>query len=428
MNFLANILGCISEIILLWYYYNKMLGKSHKTKLLEYSIYILLTIYILMLSSFTIPPQLRTICAIIPICIPIILYEPNIKIKLLCAISYLFIQVVSESFTKAISLLSTDVFAFQIEYIQGVIISKLLALIIIFTITQKLHIHNINLPRYLTYPLLFIPFLSLMLIYDLRGVFYILDTPIFYLKYLFTIAILILSNLILFYLFEKTTELYWLKEKIIIQETLLSEQKNYYENAVTMYNSNRQLSHDFKNHLLILENHIQKNDTQAAINYISTLTKTIRRNTFLCSGFSAIDAILSSKKDVAAINFTEFNIIEFSIPKNIHYIENQLALILASSLDNALEATQKIKKYENRWINILLRYDETYLYLQIENTTATDVTIINNSIATTKSDAHNHGMGLPGIKNLVEDLHGRVKLQYENNIFSITIMIKLSNG
>lgn len=341
---------------------------------------------------------------------------------------YLFIQVISESFTRAIALLSENLLLIPIDYTQGVVISKTIAFIIILIITSKIRIRNVKIPDYLTYPLLLIPFFSLMLTYELYSITYILDTPITYVKYLFSVAMLIASNLILFYLLEKNTELYWLKEKMLIQQTLLAEQKNYYKNAVTMYEANRQLSHDFKNHLLLLGNYIIKEQKKEALDYINKLSSTVQQNSILYSGCSTIDAVLSAKKHLAGTQFTEFHLIELSLPPNIERIENQVALILAASLDNALEATYKIEDSQSRWINILLRHDETYLYLQIENSTAEPVTISNNTIATSKQDSQNHGLGLPSIQNLVNELQGKLILHYDNYIFSITIMFKFNNN
>ena len=99
-------------------------------------------------------------------------------------------------------------------------------------------------------------------------------------------------------------------------------------------------------------------------------------------------------------------------------------MILATSLDNALEATNKIANQSKRWIHILIRYDDTYLYLQIENSTADLVEIHNNTIASTKTDKETHGLGLISVQEIAASLNGKVKLFYQDNTFSITVMLK----
>lgn len=418
-NLFIDILGCSIETILLYYFYTKVLGPAKKNNLLVFIIYLLVGVYMFTLSSLPLTPQLRTLCAVIPCFAPIILYAQNWKVKILYAMVYLSIQVMSESFTKALALLFTTVFSLQINYTAGVLISKMIAFSAIIFFTTILHVKNIKLPHYLTSSLLLIPFFSLMLIYELREVFYFLDTPSAYLKYLLTIILLIASNFILFYLFEKNTELHSLKIKMLLQDTLLKEQKNYYENALTMYNRNRQLSHDFKNHLLLIDDY----NLQEALTYISDLTAVSNSYSITFSGCQEVDAILTAKQNLAKKQSTLFDILELSIPYNLH-ITKEFAMILATSLDNALEATNKIANQSKRWIHILIRHDDTYLYLQIENSTADLVKIHNNTIASTKADKEKHGLGLISVQEIAASLNGKVKLFYQDNTFSITVMLK----
>lgn len=170
-NLFIDILGCSIETILLYYFYTKVLGPAKKNNLLVFIIYLLVGVYMFTLSSLPLTPQLRTLCAVIPCFAPIILYAQNWKVKILYAMVYLSIQVMSESFTKALALLFTTVFSLQINYTAGVLISKMIAFSAIIFFTTILHVKNIKLPHYLTSSLLLIPFFSLMLIYELREVF-----------------------------------------------------------------------------------------------------------------------------------------------------------------------------------------------------------------------------------------------------------------
>lgn len=426
MDFLIDVFGCSVEIILLYYFYTKLLGSFKWNKSIEIICFIIMGFFIFYLSVIPLTPMLRTLCVTVPFFIPLIFYKQDIKIKLLYGMIYLSIQVMSESFTKAIALLFEITNIGTIGYIEGVTISKTIALIVILLFTRLLHVRNVQFSNYLTFSLLLIPFFSLILIYELRDIIYILNTPINYFKYLLAVILLIASNLILFYLFEKNSELHWVKERMLIQETLLTEQKNYYEKAVSMYQENRQLAHNFKNHLLIINGYVQNNQLSPLANYIGSLTDMIQSTSTICSGHASIDAVLSSKKDAAKQQLTEFNLIEMTLPIATLTAEEDIAIILATSLDNALEATAKISDTSSRWINLLLRHDAAYLYLQIENSTAEPVQILNNTVRTTKSNPDNHGFGLRTIHNLVAEHSGKIKLTYEENIFSLTIMLPIS--
>lgn len=427
LSFLINIFGCCAEVIILRYFYIKLLGTATKNKVVDYSTYFVLIIYSLFLAHYIHEPTVRTLLAIAAVIVPLYLYTYNLKLKLLYAIIYLSIQVMSESLTKAVSLLPETILPFEIGYIQGVLISKTLAFLLVLVFLSILHVRDIKLPYYLTISLLLIPALSLFLIYELRDVFYYLNTTSAYVKYLFTVLLLIGSNLILFFLFEKNTELHWLKTKILVQEALLQEQVNYYEKTVTMFHENRQLAHDFKNHLAAINGYIQDNQKEQAINYIADLTDIVQSNSIIRSGCSVIDAVLTSKQNLATKQATEFNIVEIFLPTNISTVERNLALVLATALDNALESTEKISAQQNRWINVLLRHDANYIYLQIENSTANAVIIKNNTIESTKKSSAPHGFGLSAIKSSVKSCNGQVRLSFANNIFSLTAMFPYNN-
>lgn len=218
MDFLIDVFGCSVEIILLYYFYRKLLGNSKYNHFVEIICYIAMGIWVFALSSFSLSPMIRTILAILPIFFPICLYKQDIKLKLLYGMIYLSIQVMSESFTKAIALLLEITDLGIIGYIEGVTISKTIALFVILLFTKFLHVRNIQFSNYLTFSLLLIPFFSLILIYELRDMIYVLNTPVNYFKYLLAVILLIASNLILFYLFEKNSELHWVKERMLIQE------------------------------------------------------------------------------------------------------------------------------------------------------------------------------------------------------------------
>ena len=130
-NLFIDILGCSIETILLYYFYTKVLGPAKKNNLLVFIIYLLVGVYMFTLSSLPLTPQLRTLCAVIPCFAPIILYAQNWKVKILYAMVYLSIQVMSESFTKALALLFATVFSLQINYTAGVLISKMVAFLAI---------------------------------------------------------------------------------------------------------------------------------------------------------------------------------------------------------------------------------------------------------------------------------------------------------
>ena len=102
-----------------------------------------------------------------------------------------------------------------------------------------------------------------------------------------------------------------------------------------------------------------------------------------------------------------------------------MALILASCFDNALEATAKITQYPKRWIKIRMYNDQTYIYLQLENSVEKDIILHEYDLPkTTKQESRLHGFGLSQVKNVTESYQGQMALSCNDNVFTIGLMLK----
>jgi len=419
-----NIFSCIVEVALLKYFYMKLLKEPIKGKRLEFYIYLFITIYLLYISCSSIEPKIRSICTIIPFLLPILLYPQHLRLKFAYGIIYWAIQVMSESLTKAVAL-SNVTLPFAINYGQGVLISKSLAFILILFFISSIRVYNIKFPRYLTLILLFIPVSSVLAIYKVREFVYLLNQPSIYFEYLLVVTLLFALNIVLFFLFEKNTELHWLKTQMLLQNALLEEQKNYYANVTHIYEQSRRLNHDLKNHFLILQGYIQASQIDAALSHIQSLVTTVKENSIIHSGSTAIDAILTAKQSQAREQATKFDLAKLNFPVELLCAEQTLSIILGNLLDNALEATIRIPESTKRWIQILLHHDDIYLYLRIMNSTIKDIAVTGNILPTQKMHKEHHGFGLSSSDILVSTLHGIMQLTSENLIFTVDIMIPL---
>ena len=74
---------------------------------------------------------------------------------------------------------------------------------------------------------------------------------------------------------------------------------------------------------------------------------------------------------------------------------------------------------------MFLRNDQTYIYLQIENSVAENVSLTKQALpSTTKKDTLLHGLGLQQVKRLTEQHQGQLILECENLVFTVELMVK----
>lgn len=91
--------------------------------------------------------------------------------------------------------------------------------------------------------------------------------------------------------------------------------------------------------------------------------------------------------------------------------ENDIYALLGNILDNAIEASEKRKKDEERVVNISTISKEGFIRIHEENFFDGDLIYENNVLKTTKQNKLYHGFGVKSIKLIAEKYHGDVSIR-----------------
>lgn len=116
-----------------------------------------------------------------------------------------------------------------------------------------------------------------------------------------------------------------------------------------------------------------------------------------------------------------------TMPKEISVEPIDLCVILSNSLDNSIEACMRISDYsipKTIWIKSYIR--EIYLIIEASNTTIDKLQYAENEIISTKSDSHNHGMGISNIKAAIRKYNGVIDIMEEKNKFILNLMFRIN--
>ncbi|MDR2569152.1 MAG: GHKL domain-containing protein [Oscillospiraceae bacterium] len=193
----------------------------------------------------------------------------------------------------------------------------------------------------------------------------------------------------------------------------------HYDFMIKMNEDIRRFQHDYMNLRLGLEKSLMHNDIEGALKHLQSdeMSVAISTNSYN-TGSVILDALLHEKYLTAdTVNTT----IEFEgiIPSNL-LSTAEICIIFGNALDNAIEACAKCE-IENKTIVVKTTHSRKFLFIKIENPTASDVKIINNTIVTTKKDKLSHGIGLRSIQTAIKKYSGKMELSCENNEFCIEI-------
>ena len=187
----------------------------------------------------------------------------------------------------------------------------------------------------------------------------------------------------------------------------------------------KKIRHDFKNHLIALKKIIKDRDNEQASRYITELEDSISNTcNFVDAQNPVVSALLTYKKNVCQQNNIEFKY-------NLEYDDIQispidLSIILGNILDNAIEACMKFENPKDRIIKFGIGSCNNFITIICSNPYKVLVKnkTSNTNFLTTKPDKKNHGFGLTNVEETVNKYNGNLKIDKNNNMFTISLCIK----
>ena len=91
----------------------------------------------------------------------------------------------------------------------------------------------------------------------------------------------------------------------------------------------------------------------------------------------------------------------------IHIDDVSLCTLFANTLDNAIEACQKIEDPDRRKLELKCRYTENgYFSLELINSKINEIVVQKNQYISDKEDKSAHGIGISSIRDIVEKYEG----------------------
>ena len=218
-------------------------------------------------------------------------------------------------------------------------------------------------------------------------------------------------------LFEKEAELRYQFEKLQKEtEEMYSQETELRE----LHQNVRQLKHDMKNHIMVLASYLNSNDYEAAKAYTSEiLDKLNAMHSYIETGNSLMNHILNEKLELArnlGISVqAEIETLSFASMRSIDF-----SALLTNLLDNAIEASQKETAPELR---IRIAAERGYYTIRVKNRITTSVLDTNPELASSKQEKELHGLGIPQIKEIVDNYDGMYDFYEEDGFFCAGVFI-----
>lgn len=239
--------------------------------------------------------------------------------------------------------------------------------------------------------------------------------------FLFT-CVLVVANLASLYLInmlassERTSrESALMKQQMAIQtESILAFERNY--------RAQRKTVHEFQHHLQTINDLLSGNETEIARKYVNSLQETqTTRILAVNSHHPIIDAILNHKYQIAIEQQIDVQI-QVNDLSSVETNIDALVVLLSNLLDNAIEACLRMEA--NPAINCSVLNDNGLLFIAISNTSL-PVTIVDNTITTSKLPKQDHGYGLMIIRHILDQYNAEYTFTYEDGWFHFAAELPL---
>jgi signal transduction histidine kinase len=201
------------------------------------------------------------------------------------------------------------------------------------------------------------------------------------------------------------------------------QQLYYMENLEQLVTRLRAERHDFNNQLGIIYGMLEDDEIVKAKEYAATLVGAARAHQNMVTlPYSMLRAMINYKLSVASEKGIRLNL-SVDVRAGLAFNEPDLAIIIGTLLDNAVEACQQAKE---KTIGLNLYYKPDYLILRVENAVGPDVMMpswMSGQGKSNKTDPENHGFGLRNVKYLVEKHSGLIEIDMRKNNFKVNIAL-----
>lgn len=238
--------------------------------------------------------------------------------------------------------------------------------------------------------------------------------------YFIAIVGILLINLGIVYVFDHIVEKFQFMQKNEQLQHQMDYQDANYEKTVHSFKSIKRIIHDTNQQFLYIDECINRNELAAAREHIKvTLNKIEGAYHRVNTGNLAIDALVTNTLNIGQANGIRIDTRLSLSSQEIPIDRYDLCVALGNMLDNAIEASKKVKIAEDRYILIKIRSDESALFIHILNHMENDVVQLQSN----KPNPDFHGIGLTNIARICDKYGGNMTIETEHKVFNNMVLL-----
>ncbi|MBQ6815414.1 MAG: GHKL domain-containing protein [Lachnospiraceae bacterium] len=367
---------------------------------------------------------IETIIYIVSICIMLIfLYNEKISSILISSIWIIVIMSMLDSMSVVLMDLLNDLFEYNNKDVSriGAASVSLLVVFIFAKIYNKKYnegIKTVGIGNILLFTLL--TFVDMLIVMDMAFVTLTENQRNFRMIYAIAFILAILGiflqlGAVIMLFIQRNVY----KEKKLVTEKYLNEQKYHYEYLEKRETETKKFRHDLSNHMQLLSELAKKGNYDEFDNYLETININIEKfANYKTVQNGIVDAILNQYYSKAKQYGIEMEI-KGRFPLDCAIDAYDLCTIFSNVLSNAVEAAIEADEKE---IYVECRYTEKDIIIVVENTFKDEGQFGDGKIKTRKENVDYHGYGLENIRESIEKYNGMLNIKIDGSVFKLTIL------
>ena len=317
----------------------------------------------------------------------------------------------------------------QTGFLVIVITSKTLYLLVSKLINHYMKSRE-NTTKYKTSFVFILPVVTLFILFSLLYFDTWIPPTQFNSALLMSICImLIITNLIMFYIYDEQQKLVSQKILFLASETYIEEQNNLMTLHKQHVDEHAMLLHDHKNQLITLHSLLVL-ENNSAETYLNTLIGSLSQISGESIQYTTNDGI----NGILAYKFKECENDHIPLDIQVEYLKLDFisyanaCAIFGNAIDNAIRSCKSvIQKGQPARIQISISAKNGMLTIGFKNTRSSSdpIHIVNDHIVSSKKNKNNHGYGLINMKKAVDLCDGMVSIDYTDTEFHVIVLLPI---
>ena len=210
-----------------------------------------------------------------------------------------------------------------------------------------------------------------------------------------------------------------LEEDVRATNRLLSLQTGHYESMLTNISSEREIRHDFRHHITVINEYLRQGKFEELATYINEIAGSIPDLEHIYCENTAVNAVVGyylAKAKVSGVSVSA----SIFVPDKIGVKDTDLCIIFGNCLENAVEACCR-QTGGSKFIKLNARLHGPVFAVKIENSFNGEYKAGNGEILSTKCEWR--GIGLSSVAATVNKYSGSAKYEADNFVFTSNIIL-----